>query len=276
MTPEYILDADLLDIIFENRNKDYGAYSLRRHYDERLYKALAIIFLAAIMLALVGILSKNRDIAAPVISDTIFASPPVDIPRDKTDSPKPPLPRKQTVAAAVPSTNFKAISEHSNSSGIEITKEGEQIKEPDPGESNTIPSNTQPGGGLTGSSAPGVPSTNTAGGEPGKTIDKNVPQAADIMPAFPGGIEALKKFLKKNLVTPKDIERSETVSVKVQFIVGYDGQLKGFKVIEDGGTVFNEEVIRVIKKMPAWIPGKAHGENVSVYYTIPVLFTTEE
>ena len=63
------------------------------------------------------------------------------------------------------------------------------------------------------------------------------------------------------------------MSVKVTFVVGYEGKLKGFKITEDGGEVFNKEVIRVLKKMPDWIPGKANGENVSVYYTIPVKFT---
>ena len=55
-----------------------------------------------------------------------------------------------------------------------------------------------------------------------------------------------------------------------------DGKLKGFEVIEDGGAVFNKEVIRVLKKMPQWIPGKAEGENVSVYYTIPVKFVSQD
>jgi len=56
-------------------------------------------------------------------------------------------------------------------------------------------------------------------------------------------------------------------------VVGYDGKLKSFEIVEDGGATFNKEVIRVLKKMPEWVPGKANGENVSVYYTIPVKFT---
>jgi hypothetical protein len=58
--------------------------------------------------------------------------------------------------------------------------------------------------------------------------------------------------------------------------VGYDGKLKKFEVQQDGGKVFNEEVIRVLKKMPDWIPGKTKGENVSVYYAIPVKFLATE
>jgi protein TonB len=110
-----------------------------------------------------------------------------------------------------------------------------------------------------------------------KTIDKTTPQlTAEVMPMFPGGMDALKKFLERNLTNPANLNEGEIVSVKVQFIVGYDGKLKGFTVLEDGGDEFNQEVIRVLKKMPIWNPGKSQGENVSVYYTIPVKFISSE
>ena len=54
--------------------------------------------------------------------------------------------------------------------------------------------------------------------------------------------------------------------------MGYDGKLKSFTTVQDGGEEFNKEVIRVLKKMPEWEPGKTKGQNVSVYYVIPVKF----
>jgi periplasmic protein TonB len=68
------------------------------------------------------------------------------------------------------------------------------------------------------------------------------------------------------------MEEGETVSVKIRFVVGYDGKLKSFVTAQDGGDEFNTEVIRVLKKMPDWVPGKSNGQNVSVYFTIPVKF----
>jgi protein TonB len=110
-----------------------------------------------------------------------------------------------------------------------------------------------------------------------KTIDKTTPfLTAEVMPTFPGGVDGLKKFLERNLTNPTMLNEGEMVSVKVQFIVGYDGNLKGFTVLQDGGDEFNQEVIRVLKKMPTWIPGKTQGQNVSVYYTIPVKFLSSE
>ena len=75
---------------------------------------------------------------------------------------------------------------------------------------------------------------------------------------------------------PEPMNSGEAVTVKARFVVGYDGKLQGFRIIQDGGDVFNKEVMRVLKKMPDWVPGKAKGENVSVYYTIPVKFTGED
>jgi len=66
------------------------------------------------------------------------------------------------------------------------------------------------------------------------------------------------------------------IAVKIKVVVGYDGKLKIFELVQDGGIEFNNEVIRVLKKMPAWLPGKSRGQNVSVYYTIPVKFIGED
>ncbi|MEI9958074.1 MAG: energy transducer TonB [Ferruginibacter sp.] len=97
---------------------------------------------------------------------------------------------------------------------------------------------------------------------------------AEIMPSYPGGVEALRKFLQKNLTNPKEMEEGEEVSVKMKFVVGIDGKLQSFETVQDGGEEFNKEVMRVLKKMPNWVPGKTHGQNVSVYFTIPVKFVS--
>ena len=106
-------------------------------------------------------------------------------------------------------------------------------------------------------------------------VDINNPMdadAVDVLPAYPGGMDALLRFLKKNLQTPDELQNDQIVSVRIKFVVGYNGKLQSFTTVLDGGEVYNKEVIRVLKKMPDWIPGKAKGENVSVYHTIPVKF----
>ena len=65
------------------------------------------------------------------------------------------------------------------------------------------------------------------------------------------------------------------MSVKIKFVVNYSGKLESFDVLKSGGMAFDNEVLRVLKNMPLWIPGKSNGENVSVYYVVPVKFTSE-
>jgi len=98
---------------------------------------------------------------------------------------------------------------------------------------------------------------------------------ADIMPQYPGGTKALLAFLKKNIHAPEDIEEGEDATVKIKFVIDYDGKMEGFTVIQSAGKVFDDEVLRVLQMMQVWIPGKSNGENVSVYYIVPIKFTKE-
>ena len=89
------------------------------------------------------------------------------------------------------------------------------------------------------------------------TVNIISPRAtADVMPQYPGGMKELIKFLKKNLVAPAEIDEEE-IGVKIKFVVNYDGSLVSFNIMQSGGDIFDNEVIRVLKKMPKWIPGKA-------------------
>lgn len=105
--------------------------------------------------------------------------------------------------------------------------------------------------------------------------DTHMPEEnPDVPPAFPGGLTALRVFLERNLQSPEEI--NEAVKVTVKFIVGYDGKLESFEILKDGGSAFNQEVIRVLKKMPQWIPGEKDGKNVKAYCYLPVKFAPTE
>ncbi|MBC7936772.1 MAG: energy transducer TonB [Rhizobacter sp.] len=273
MRSENILTSDLLDIVFENRNKAYGAYELRKHYKRRLLKALSAAFILAGGIACMIFFIKKEKGIKMTIDDTEYAVlASVDIPKEKPAAPKTPQAPKTPVAPKVPQQKHVA--------NIIVTT--------DPFQATKITNLTDdlPIGGqdIAGDTKSHVvvpaPTKIDAGGNDvpvAPKADKETPRlAADIMPAYPGGVAALRKFMERNLQSFDDIETGKVVSVKVTFIVGYDGKLKGFQILEDGGDMYNKEVIRVLKKMPEWIPGKANGENVSVYYTIPVKFTSAE
>ncbi|MBC7535397.1 MAG: hypothetical protein H7258_06860 [Ferruginibacter sp.] len=266
MKPDYILKATLLDILFENRNKAYGAYPIRKYYHERIYKSLGIMFLTAIALALfVFLKTDNIRMNIPVKDIWIVDvfKPPIDQQKPKESFKKPAV----SITPTAPQAPQKPVIVTA-AGPIVITKDGGKFEAPVSPGNNPAPRDVQLGANPLPpfTAAPSLP-------EREKSIDKNIPlNTADIMPAYPGGMEALQKFLERNLTNPTDIEQGESIAVKIKFIVGYDGVLKGFETIEDGGSIFNNEVIRVLKKMPQWIPGKSHGENVSVYYCIPVEF----
>ena len=275
MKTDAILNADLLDIIFENRNKEYGAYSLRKFYNNRLYKALGLTFSFVAVLLALSFVAKKDIVKIPYIEIEIGALPPpvADIPIPEKPTKKVAPQKTATTLLKPPTqifTNNITITTDDKASTIKDLKDDVQIGTEDVKGKSGAPILVTPilsdASFTTGNVEPIKPS-----------VDKNTASdVAEVMPLYPGGMDALKKFLERNLKTPQDLEEGQHVIVKIRFIVGYDGTLKGFETIQDGGTAFNNEVVRVLKKMPQWIPGKTNGENVSVYFTIPVNFQSME
>lgn len=103
--------------------------------------------------------------------------------------------------------------------------------------------------------------------------DPKVYTLVDIMPQFPGGVSAQMKFLASHIKYPvKALENKESGRVVVKCIITEKGQIKDVRIIRGKSPSLDAEAIRVIQSMPNWIPGKLKGKNVSVYYTIPVVF----
>jgi TonB family protein len=99
----------------------------------------------------------------------------------------------------------------------------------------------------------------------------------DGKPEFPGGNDALLKFIGSNITYPsKAREAGIHGTVYAQFVVECDGGVSDVKIIRDIGAGCGEEVIRVVKNMPKWTPGKKQGEAVRVIFTLPVKFTLSE
>jgi protein TonB len=91
-------------------------------------------------------------------------------------------------------------------------------------------------------------------------------------PEFPGGYAAWSNFLNRYLQTPGDLDPGEKKVVLISFLVDVNGAVTGFKVVQSGGNTFDNEVIRVLKKMPKWKPAIQNGHPVAVPFTQPVTF----
>ena len=93
------------------------------------------------------------------------------------------------------------------------------------------------------------------------------------MPEFPGGMEALFKYMAENMKYPEDAKKQQVEGrVLVQFIVETDGSVSNTEVLMRVFPSLDAEAVRVINGMPKWIPGKQNGKVVRVKYTIPVSF----
>jgi periplasmic protein TonB len=279
MNGEQIMKSEVIDIIFEHKNKAYGAYYLRRFYNRRLNKALLIMLAVVVVLSAFTFLPEKK-VAVEDTHEYITVTTNLKEP-DKKQEEKPkekPKPKTQVAPQAKLVANIiitkAAIVDTIKTIDPSIAIGSVNIKAPSSGTGDSltvgsIPGTGDGGDGGNGSAKPKVPEQ--------PEFNPQIPvDHPDVQPEFPGGMSKLRTFLQNNLTNPKDMEEGEMVSVKIKFVVGYDGKLKSFETIEDGGSEFNREVIRVLKKMPEWIPGKSNGRNVSVYYTIPVKFTPAE
>lgn len=96
----------------------------------------------------------------------------------------------------------------------------------------------------------------------------------DVMPEYPGGTQALYTFLAKNIKYPKTAKKNNVEGiVYVKFVVDENGNVKNPVIIRGIGAGCDEEVIRVVKKMPKWKPGEINGVKIEVYYTLPCKFS---
>jgi protein TonB len=273
METAMILNSDLLDIIFENRNKAYGAYDLRKFYDNRLIKSLALMITGVSILSAFTLIPRKKKVEEekPIITTVYSITEPKEKPKEKEpEKPKEPQQPKEKVATQIFSTPIitTAIEPvRPLQALVDTLAIAAVVQTGKPGAQQLVGDIVDAKGG--GGSGQGDAGT----AEP--VMKPDAPrETADVMPSYPGGIEALRKFLQKNLTNPRDMDDNEQVAVKVRFVVGYDGKLQSFVTVQDGGEEFNKEVIRVLKKMPEWVPGKTSGQNVAVYYTIPVKFVS--
>lgn len=103
--------------------------------------------------------------------------------------------------------------------------------------------------------------------------DKTVYMIVEKQPEFPGGMQALKKFLHTNLQYPV-AAKAANVSGKVyiQFVVRKDGRITDIDILKGLGFDCDEEAVRVVKQMPNWIPGSQSGRPLNVKYHLPVSF----
>ena len=274
MDTNKILQADVLDILFDNRNKAYGAYELRKNYHKRLKKSMMIV--ATLLLITVS---------APIVASMFDKPIVIDLPNDQPRIiknveviiPKEPEPKVPEVKPLKPTDPVNSIANTTpiievanevNDADLPPTKEalkdavsGIENKEGEGTEVLDLPNNDGEGTAV----IPQEPAPN----------DNEIFDDVDVsqMPEFPGGEEELMRYLAQNIQYPKQALDGNTEGrVLIGFVVNKEGEIDDVKVLRSIGDGCDEEAVRVIHKMPKWKPGKNNGKLVNVFYNLPVTF----
>ena len=270
-----ILSADILDIIFEGRNKEYGAYQLRKSYNKRLMTALGVT--AAVLLLSFGgfvlsnILNKEDAKKDMVVQDVQLEEIKQEEKKEEPPPPPPPKPPEPPKVEMAKFTPPKIVKD-------EEVKEEEKPPEVEKLEETKIGTMNQEGQKDEGIVAPPVDDGGKGVVEAPKKDDEDWDKTftkVEIESEYPGGAAAWQRYLNRNLRYPQEaIDNEVQGAVVVQFIVDKEGNVSDVEAIS-GPQELRAEAVRVIKKSGKWTPAVQNGRQVKSYKKQPIVFRLE-
>lgn len=249
-----------LDVVFEHRNKLYGAYVIRIRYPGYLLSAMAIALITLLVSLSIPRIEQwfsNGDHIENVLVKTVrytdLAPPP---PIDKNTPPPPkleiPPPVKEVIKFLPPKVTEKEVVEEKMPTVAEVKKSDAGAQDVDAAD-------------------------NVVFDEPVKAVvedsDDKIYMVVEQSPEFDGGMEALMKFLQKHLEYPVIARRMNLEgTVYVGFVVDKDGSITNVQAIKGFQEDCDKEAVRVVGLMPKWKPGKQNGKPVNVRFVLPIRF----
>ena len=275
MENENWLKRSMDDIVFDGRNKAYGAFQLRRLYDKHMTRAMLVgilFFLLAvstpqIIRLIKGFLPEKEN--ELIMKEVTLAEPPPIDPKKPPPPPPPkvdPPPIKDQIKFVPPvvKKDEEVLEEEPPPPTIDEIKDKEIATETKKGEEGGVDAS------LTEPDNPPAPPVleEPKEEEPFSYVEQ--------MPTFPDGTEAMYKYIYDKIKYPA-IARENGISgqVIVQFVVSKEGEIQKAKVVRGIGGGCNEEALRVVNGMPRWKPGKHNGRAVPVTFTLPIKFVLQ-
>lgn len=272
-----IYESKWTDLVFENKNKEYGAYQLRQENSKTTINAL---FMALLLLTALGSVSMlinkfsgndSATVTEPVIYNPLVVTDVEDIIKPKTEDPIVLPPQQQTAATEVieKAQLRNPIVSQTATDLPEIATNVENIVTP-------VVENT----GGTGTSLNTMPATGGSGTGGGEVITPEIsgpyiPAALDKMPEFPGGIKKFYTFVGNNFAKP-ELDADRTLRVYVSFVIEKDGSMTDIVVKNDPGYGLGKEAVRVLKSLKTkWSPGILDGKPVRTAYNLPITIQTQ-
>ena len=267
------------DLIFEGRNKQYGAYKLRTQTGKRNLKAIITIAILAALCIVLFYIKAGYDAyqAAHAKNENVTEISTLNQPKKKEAKVERKVQveeKKEVVKEVKSSIKFTApvIKKDAEVKPEEEMKSQDQIMQ----------TNTAIGAlDVKGNSDQGeiLKVTQRVETEPVKTeapkpeVENKVFDVVEQMPSFPGGQSALMQYLQSNVKYPVVAQENGVQGrVVVSFVVERDGSITDVQVVRSVDPSLDREAQRVVRSMPKWIPGKQNGQAVRVKYNVPVSF----
>lgn len=269
-----LISSDWVDLVFEGRNKAYGAYRLRKSTTKRNILAMVAVVLLLIVAFIILTVKNFVDEQRAKVAMTQVAE------LTNYDQPKKKAEVKQKKVEVEPERVVERVK-----SSIKFTapviKKDDEVKPDEELKTQDELMSTKTAIGTFD-----VKGNDDANGEilkvkeviaepePPKHEEENkVFDIVEQQPLFPGGPAALMKYLSENTKYPVVAQENGVQGrVTVQFVVEKDGSISDVHVLRGVDPSLDKEAVRVVKSMPRWTPGKQNGITVRVNYRVPVLF----
>lgn len=274
-----LYDPKWVDMVFAGKNKEYGAYQLRKGTSGRNIKALLILVIAA---ALVGgflawkvIEQKKAEEQQAYMEAMELAKLQQQAKKEekKKEQVKPKIEPKKEIPVARETQKFTAPVIKKD----ELVKEENQVKQMDKLD-DKVAVGSEDKEGVKDRTVEAVRSEIAVAAPPPPPAPKpevatKVFDVVEEMPSFPGGNAALMSYLNSNTKYPVVAQENGVQGrVIISFVVERDGSISDVKVARSVDPSLDREAQRVVKSMPRWTPGKQNGQTVRVKYTVPVVF----
>ena len=258
------------DMIFEGKNKTYGAYTLRQSSGKRHLVAFGLVVLFVVFLALLPSLIKAATPDRVITEGVEGPYTIIKIIEPLNDLVKPEMP-------AVPEVKFLAMDKFTPPLIVddEDMVEGEEMKDMETlTKSKSVIGSYQVDVGSDDPDAirKSVETASQIMGS-GDGGGNQIASFVEVMPQFPGGEQELYKYIADNLRYPvADQEIGNQGRVVIRFVVDKAGTIRDAQILRGISHGCDREALRVVNSMPKWIPGRQNGNTVNVYFTLPIVF----
>lgn len=280
MSQHSLYESNWINLVFENRNKEYGAFQLRQETTKTSFNALFIgILVCSALIILPNLLLHPKEItvpSVPEIQDRIIeltdiyqaeqqAAAAQALPEIERQTPNEVIDKEQLINPTVVSaTQATAVVEFTTerTNPVDSTTDGLVVAGSGNGTGEGV---------LNGTGSGNVNGTGTGTDGIGNGTETHIAEMLDKKPQFPGGIEKFYRYVGNNFRSPM-MDETKAIRIFVSFVVERDGSMSNIKVMNKPGQALEKEAIRVLQSIKTkWSPGMLNSKPVRTAYNLPIV-----